>query len=442
MVDWLVDTPSPQYELHNKPIRDSGTLYNYLGERSPRPHLHPDAATESPRRPSLQINGISTLNVGGDAAQKQLVQHLSPASAGPSSSSSSSASTSASATPSPSPLQRYRGWVSEVVAPLEEFIDHSFDPRELFTDLQEIAEGESGSVFSASIVPSPPSKSKLKSSTAHISKNESGKVAIKQVPLLPGGSPKLEEMRKELMLMSRVSHEHILSMDALFVDLVEDALWIEMELMERSLADVLGLVEEGLVLEERVFARFATDILSALVHLETLGIVHRDVRSDNLLVNSQGVLKLADFSNALLVDPAYPTYKEPAGVIYWQAPEMRSSPYDAQKVDIWSAGATVWEMAEAEPPFMHIEVDDIKDLPERWPMLSKATEFSRSFHDFLNLCSNPPSERPSAHDLLTTPFILSACDRSFIMDLLSQCKAIEERIHRRTSTDSEGTVLS
>jgi hypothetical protein len=49
-------------------------------------------------------------------------------------------------------------------------------------------------------------------------------------------------------------------MDELFVDLVDDALWIVMELMERSLADVVALVEEGLMLQERMIARFARDV--------------------------------------------------------------------------------------------------------------------------------------------------------------------------------------
>ena len=87
----------------------------------------------------------------------------------------------------------------------------------------------------------------------------------------------------------------------------------------------------------------------------------------------------ADFSNALLVDPSYPTYTDPTGVIYWQvhfsslhylcmtcslthsssqAPEMRNGPYDARKVDVWSAGTTASEMAEAEPPFMNMDISD------------------------------------------------------------------------------------
>ena len=49
-------------------------------------------------------------------------------------------------------------------------------------------------------------------------------------------------------------------MGALYVDLIEDSLWIEMEFIERSLADVLALVEEGLVSEEKAIARFTGDV--------------------------------------------------------------------------------------------------------------------------------------------------------------------------------------
>ena len=80
---------------------------------------------------------------------------------------------------------------------------------------------------------------------------------------------------------------------------------------------------------------------------------------------------------------------------------MRNGPYDARKVDVWSAGATAWEMAEAEPPFMNMDISDPRQIPQRWPARSRADSYSHSFHDFLSLCSKPPSSRPSANDLLT-----------------------------------------
>jgi hypothetical protein len=171
-----------------------------------------------------------------------------------------------SATPL-TPAQRYAGWVAAAVAPLEEFIDEPVDPREFYGELQEIAEGESGSVYAAALIPDAPiHKLKLpplvKARDAdEISKGRGVLVAIKSVALLPGGSQKLVDVRKELGLLQGLKCEQILGMDALYVDVEDDALWIRMELMERSLADVVGLVEDGLRLQEpRIMARFANDV--------------------------------------------------------------------------------------------------------------------------------------------------------------------------------------
>jgi hypothetical protein len=62
-------------------------------------------------------------------------------------------------------------------------------------------------------------------------------MAIKNVPILPFGSPVLHQ---ELTLMKGARHRYVLGMDSL---------WIQVELMERSLADVVGLVEDGLVVQ-------------------------------------------------------------------------------------------------------------------------------------------------------------------------------------------------
>jgi p21-activated kinase 1 len=218
-----------------------------------------------------------------------------------------------------SPFQRYRGWLSEVVAPLEEFIDETVDPRDYYLDLQEIAEGESGSVYAARLTDINIHKLKLPPLIKARDGDDLGNgritlVAIKSVAIMPSGSPKLVDLKRELTLMKGLWHDNVLSMDALYVDLVEDALWIRMELMERSLADLIGLIGSGLMLQERMMARFANDVcpstrnskvsllicsrsqvLQALQYLEQHCIAHRDVRSDNLLVNSHGILKLSPY---------------------------------------------------------------------------------------------------------------------------------------------------
>lgn len=324
-----------------------------------------------------------------------------------------------------SPFQLYRGWLSEVVAPLEEYIDETVDPRDHYLDLKEIAEGESGSVFAARLSEKNAHKLRLPplikaKDSDDIANGRPVLLAIKSVAIVPSGSPKLLDLKKELVLMRGLWHENVLGMDALYVDLSEDSLWIRMELMERSLADIVGLVGDGLMLQDRMIARFASDILLALEYLQKHHIAHRDVRSDNLLLNKHGILKLTDFSNAVQVVGS-PMRSDPAGVIFWQAPEMRKPPYNALKVDVWSLGATVWEMAETEPPF-----SETQQFTDRWPPLRQPELYSPAFHDFLRRCSEPVLSRPSPSDLMKTSFINNACGRQVIVQLLSQCMAIEE----------------
>ncbi|KAJ6482887.1 kinase-like domain-containing protein [Mycena vitilis] len=329
------------------------------------------------------------------------------------------------------PAPRYVGWVAAAVAPLREFIDELVDPREFYWDLQEIAEGESGSVFAATLVRDAPilnlklSLSLKARDAQQLANGRRVLVAVKSVALLPGGSAKLVAVKRECELLRGLRCEQVLGMDALYVDLVEDALWIRMELMERSLADVVGLVDEGLRLQEpRVIARFASDMLLALDFLQTHHIAHRDLRSDNLLLNSEGVLKLADFSTAVLVTPEASLCNDLAGVIYWQAPEVRSGAYDPLKIDVWSVGATVWELAEAVPPFT-----DTNWHAERWPALSDPKLYPPAFHEFLRLCSEPAALRPTPGTLLKTPFVQNPCDRPEIVQLLSRCMSLEQALH-------------
>ncbi|KAF6750907.1 hypothetical protein DFP72DRAFT_1138883 [Ephemerocybe angulata] len=304
-----------------------------------------------------------------------------------------------------SPFQRYRGWLSEVVAPLEDYIDEIVDPRDHYLDLKEIAEGESGSVYSARLTHKDAGRLRLpplvKARDAEdIANGREILVAIKSVAIVPSGSPKLTDLRHELSLMRGLSQENLISLDALYVDLLEDTLWIRMELMERSLADVVALVDGGLILPDRTMARFASDILRGLEYLQEHNMAHRDIRSDNLLVNKQGVLKITDFANAVQVPADNPMREDVAGVLYWQAPEVRKSlQYNVLKIDVWSLGG----YGLGDQPEMH----------------------SPAFHDFLRLCSEPAATRPTATELLKSAFIRDACGRPVIVHLLSQCLAIE-----------------
>ncbi|KAF9553865.1 kinase-like protein [Agrocybe pediades] len=370
-----------------------------------------------------------------------------------------------------SPLHpQYRGWLSFAVQPLSSFIDSSIaDPRLHYLDLREIAEGESGSVYAARVNMEPESynliRGRLQPSVQERDEKDlrdspEGEVwvAIKSVAIVPLPSAsaglsavapsqaatisvtKLRDLKHELTLLRDLStHDNILGMDAVYVDLLEDSLWVRMELMERSLADIIALAGDGLQLQERVLARFTSDILSALDYLQKHNIAHRDVRSDNLLLNKHGVLKLAEFSNAVQVSRESPMRDDVVGVVYWQAPEVRRAPYNALKVDVWSLGATVWEMAQQDPPFSDTmgpkTVGPNGLTGERWPPLRQPELYSPAFHDFLRRCSEHATVRPDPAELLKSSFIINkACGRHVIVLLLTQCMTIEKLL-QEGSTD-------
>ena len=200
--------------------------------------------------------------------------------------------------PSESLNPRYPAWLAAIVLPLVEFIDDAADPRAIFTDLQEIAQGESGSVYAAHAVPAvaqqfqpmtPRSPSRRLSQECKICEKDKDKedcegtarVAIKRVLIPRGGSEKLTDLRCELELARSLRHANVLRMERLYVDVVEESLWIGMELMDRSLADVLGVVDveavDGsgpVVVSEKMIARFVWDVsgsLFLLLRLVTFG---------------------------------------------------------------------------------------------------------------------------------------------------------------------------
>jgi len=73
--------------------------------------------------------------------------------------------------------------------------------------------------------------------------------------------------------------------------------------------------------------------------------------------------------------------------------------YDPLKVDVWSLGATTWELVHGDPPFADVE-DPHHIVSEQLPPVREPEAISRSFHDFLHLCSQPAALRPDPDELL------------------------------------------
>lgn len=122
-----------------------------------------------------------------------------------------------------------------------------------------------------------------------------------------------------------------------------------MELMDAGcLTEILG---PEINFPETHIAYVCKNILNALSYLHHNNRLHRDIKSDNVLLNSQGEIKLADFGFAVGLTQEENRRKSVVGTPFWMAPELiRGSAYDGS-VDIWSLGITALEMADGEPPY-------------------------------------------------------------------------------------------
>lgn len=83
--------------------------------------------------------------------------------------------------------------------------------------------------------------------------------------------------------------------------------------------------------------------------------------------------------------------------------------YDPLKVDVWSLGATMWELVHGDPPFSDVQ-DMSPAVGGQLPDVREPEAFSRSFHDFLHLCSQPAASRPDPDELLDVRFFLFCID--------------------------------
>ena len=201
--------------------------------------------------------------------------------------------------------------------------------------------------------------------------------------------------------------------------LVGTKLWIVMEMMAGGSVRELIQIK---VMNEQQIAIVLSQVLLALDFLHRGRKIHRDIKAANILLNSAGDVKLADFGVASSLEARNKAFTF-VGTPFWMAPEViMESGYD-EKCDIWSLGITAIEMATGLPPYADM-------LPQRVLMLIPQNapptlegDFSSQFKDFVSKCLiKDPKIRPSAGQLLSHPFIKGAKRKELLVEYIEQVK--------------------
>ncbi|PWN18448.1 Pkinase-domain-containing protein [Microstroma glucosiphilum] len=185
-----------------------------------------------------------------------------------------------------------------------------------------------------------------------------------------------------------------------------------------SIASVLrkyGPMEEGTI------KFFVLQILSGLTYLHERGVLHRDLKGDNLLVNLDGTVKISDFGTVRKSDNIYSNVEGMSlqGSVFWMAPEvvtMSKKGYSA-KVDIWSLGCVVLEMLAGRRPWSDDEaVQAMFKIGKegRAPPIPPDVRPSPEAAHFLKKCFElDPDARPTASRLLEHVFPYNNNEWSF-----------------------------
>ncbi|KAF3322845.1 serine/threonine-protein kinase [Carex littledalei] len=269
-------------------------------------------------------------------------------------------------------------------------------------------------------------------------------VALKKVRFDNLEPESVRFMAREILILRRLDHPNVIKLEGLVTSRMSCSLYLVFKYMEHDLAGLAA--SPDIKFTEPQVKCYMHQLLSGLEHCHTRGVLHRDIKGSNLLLDNTGTLKIADFGLASFFDP---NHKQPMTsrvvTLWYRPPELLLGATDyGVGVDLWSAGCILAELLAGKPIMPgRTEVEQLHKIfklcgspsEEYWKKskLPHATIFkpqqpykrciAQTFKDFPpsalqlieTLLAIDPADRKTATDALRSDFFTTepyACDPS------------------------------
>uniref|UniRef100_A0A8C2FS25 non-specific serine/threonine protein kinase n=1 Tax=Cyprinus carpio TaxID=7962 RepID=A0A8C2FS25_CYPCA len=265
-----------------------------------------------------------------------------------------------------------------------------------------------------------------------------------------------EEIEAEYNILKALSdHPNVVKFFGMFYKKdvkIGDQLWLVLELCNGgSVTDLAkGMLKRGDRMEEPIIAYILHEALMGLQHLHINKTIHRDIKGNNILLTTEGGIKMVDFGVSAQLTNTRLRRNTSVGTPFWMAPEVIAceqqldSTYD-ERCDVWSLGITAIELGDGDPPLADLHpMRALFKIPRNPPpTLHQPELWSNDFNDFICKCLIKDFElRPSVFDLLQHVFIKQIVGREKtlqkqlmeLIDLNQQMGVIEKTRHERIHT--------